>query len=605
MKKSFQYCNYQQASPGKASVKLVVLFLINSLYVFAQTDTVFVQSDILPGEGNLNTAVKTVTDAGKLSNTVFMLEPFGYYVLIDSILVPAGEHLTIAAPEPGLAQETAPPQILCSSKYDGWTKNLNYLFVCEGDLTLKNIWLLYATTSGRQIQACIVFQDNPNNLQKHKCDFDGVLIDYSSIPSLGGGSVTVACKNFTATFTNCYWKNCTDAHFRYYGRAVSFPFNTKGYHIDSLSFENCTFANIGYVLMQESDEYADYVKFNHCTFLNVVMYSLESGWWYNLSLTNSIFVNAFMYGYIPILEGAQPNGATIRIDSISTFDFEVPFKEQDRRILFSNSSYFIEKWLSNWMSNNPYSKQMIKYHSEDQIPLPQPMLNQSTINFFDAEENGEKIFPFMNKKDLYDSTDPGFILPPTDTNQIKSFLYHKWNDGVDTLWAWKSQNSLNRLWPLEENLAFTNTKLLKAGMGGFPLGDLFHWFPEKYSEWEAQKELENKRITCWLDNGIDTVFTNISTQSADKILSGFALNQNYPNPFNPTTNISFSVLAQGYVSLKVYNLLGKEVAVLFEGIKQVGNYTVTFVANQFPSGVYFCRMKANNFISTKKLILIK
>ena len=212
-----------------------------------------------------------IVDAGKLSNTVFMLEPFGYYVLTDSILVPAGEHLTIAAPEPGLTQETAPPQILCSSKYDGWTKNLNYLFVCEGDLTLKNIWLLYATTSGRQIQACIVFRDNPNNLQKHKCNFDDVIIDYSSIPSLGGGAVTVACKNFTATFTNCYWKNCTDAHFRYYGRAVSFPFNTKGYHIDSLSFENCTFANIGYVLMQESDEYADYVKFNHCTFLNVVI----------------------------------------------------------------------------------------------------------------------------------------------------------------------------------------------------------------------------------------------------------------------------------------------------------------------------------------------
>ena len=51
--------------------------------------------------------------------------------------------------------------------------------------------------------------------------------------------------------------------------------------------------------MQEGAEYADYVKFNHCTFLNMVMYTLESGWWHWLSVTNSIFVNPYMFGYIP------------------------------------------------------------------------------------------------------------------------------------------------------------------------------------------------------------------------------------------------------------------------------------------------------------------
>ncbi|HEX9933809.1 MAG TPA: T9SS type A sorting domain-containing protein [bacterium] len=85
----------------------------------------------------------------------------------------------------------------------------------------------------------------------------------------------------------------------------------------------------------------------------------------------------------------------------------------------------------------------------------------------------------------------------------------------------------------------------------------------------------------------------------------YALGQNYPNPFNPTTRIQYSVPKSGVVSLKVYNLLGQEVATLFEGVRHAGDYIVLFDGRSIPSGVYLVRLKAGHFSETKKMILIK
>jgi len=88
-----------------------------------------------------------------------------------------------------------------------------------------------------------------------------------------------------------------------------------------------------------------------------------------------------------------------------------------------------------------------------------------------------------------------------------------------------------------------------------------------------------------------------------------ALNQNYPNPFNPTTKIEYSLEKATQVSLKIYNLLGIEVATLVNGRQEAGSYTVPFNANtgtlSLSSGVYFYRLETGSFVSTKKLILMK
>jgi PKD repeat protein len=85
----------------------------------------------------------------------------------------------------------------------------------------------------------------------------------------------------------------------------------------------------------------------------------------------------------------------------------------------------------------------------------------------------------------------------------------------------------------------------------------------------------------------------------------FSLSQNYPNPFNPTTSITYQVPEASLVSLKVYDLIGREVAVLVNEIKQAGTYQVSFSSENFASGVYFYKMNAGDFSSVRKMNLLK
>jgi endo-1,4-beta-xylanase len=87
--------------------------------------------------------------------------------------------------------------------------------------------------------------------------------------------------------------------------------------------------------------------------------------------------------------------------------------------------------------------------------------------------------------------------------------------------------------------------------------------------------------------------------------SKYALEQNYPNPFNPTTNIRYSITKTSPVTLKIYDILGRQVQTLVNTVQTPGQYTVTFSAQNLASGVYFYRLDAGSFSETKKLMLLK
>ena len=93
--------------------------------------------------------------------------------------------------------------------------------------------------------------------------------------------------------------------------------------------------------------------------------------------------------------------------------------------------------------------------------------------------------------------------------------------------------------------------------------------------------------------------------SSEQISKRFALEQNYPNPFNPTTTIVYSIPENAFVTMKVYDILGKEITTLINERKSAGNYSINFNASNLPSGVYFYRMQAESFVSTKKFVLLK
>jgi len=94
------------------------------------------------------------------------------------------------------------------------------------------------------------------------------------------------------------------------------------------------------------------------------------------------------------------------------------------------------------------------------------------------------------------------------------------------------------------------------------------------------------------------------------IPAGFALSPNYPNPFNPTTRIAYSIPTAQFVSLKVYDLLGRHIRVLISGDVRAGSHTVSWNGTDdggraVPSGVYIYRLTTQNFVSTKKMIVVR
>jgi hypothetical protein len=112
------------------------------------------------------------------------------------------------------------------------------------------------------------------------------------------------------------------------------------------------------------------------------------------------------------------------------------------------------------------------------------------------------------------------------------------------------------------------------------------------------------RVTNMSVTEVVTTTTSVAEKPMG-VVSTFTLAQNYPNPFNPSTNISYTVGSHQFVSLQVYDVLGRKVATLVNEAKDAGTYSVRFDASSLPSGVYLYRLQAGNFSETKKLLLMK
>ncbi len=99
--------------------------------------------------------------------------------------------------------------------------------------------------------------------------------------------------------------------------------------------------------------------------------------------------------------------------------------------------------------------------------------------------------------------------------------------------------------------------------------------------------------------------TVVSVGRADQISDIYSLLPNYPNPFNPTTTINYQLQKGGSVSLKVYDMRGREVATLVNGEKEAGYYSAMLDGSKLSSGTYIYRLQTGSFTETKKLVLLK
>ena len=99
--------------------------------------------------------------------------------------------------------------------------------------------------------------------------------------------------------------------------------------------------------------------------------------------------------------------------------------------------------------------------------------------------------------------------------------------------------------------------------------------------------------------------TGVGSSRLGERPTAFRLHQNYPNPFNPRTTISYDVPLAVHVSVKVYDVFGREVATLVDDVQEPGTHSVDWDATNMASGVYFYKLQAGDFIATKKLTILK
>lgn len=131
----------------------------------------------------------------------------------------------------------------------------------------------------------------------------------------------------------------------------------------------------------------------------------------------------------------------------------------------------------------------------------------------------------------------------------------------------------------------TADPIYTAATGGYPVGDL-NWFPARYAAWKTDPV-----------SGVETLGGVLPEE--------FSLEQNYPNPFNPSTTIRFDIPNASPVRLSVFDVLGREVAVLVNEQIAAGVHEVSFDAKQFASGMYVYRLQAGNFVQTRKMLFLK
>ncbi len=102
---------------------------------------------------------------------------------------------------------------------------------------------------------------------------------------------------------------------------------------------------------------------------------------------------------------------------------------------------------------------------------------------------------------------------------------------------------------------------------------------------------------------INIYSTNVY-ESATELIK-YSLSQNYPNPFNPSTTISYQIPQRGFITLKVYDVLGNEIETLISEEKPAGIYEIEFDGANLPSGIYFYRMRAGSLVESKKMVFLK
>jgi hypothetical protein len=468
----------------------------------------------------------------------------------------------------------------------------NTFYISSGkDLLVKNLDIEIASTSGSLGWTGFGTNDSLARLEVNNC-----IIEHNQWTCISPH------KTSEVIFLNDYFVNLDGHTCRRNGGVVD---NQNG--IDSLIVENCTHINTqGTLYKFRIGILANKVIFNHNDFVNCSgSVFFNCGDYPNFSVTNNIFVNVDLQPFAPVLFGIDTG--EIDEDSLAMGLVNIYV---DTTFTKGGGSFYVDKNLTYWdptFNDVVTTSNAAKYNGATNWETQMITMNSRTKKLFaDKTKN-----PYLTQGTWFENVKPSFkntdVLYTTQLAIIKEYS----TKCVDTTFSgslpsWRQASNAEKDyfcyadWPIPVDLSYTDANLLTGGLNGFPVGDL-NWFPTQNTLWKAQESTELAQIAKVLATG------KIST-AVEKTTGGpqqFQLHQNYPNPFNPTTVISYSLPKAGYVSLKVYNMLGQEVATLVNAYKTAQTYNVEFDASKFASGVYIYTIRYNNQSLTHKMVLMK
>jgi len=415
-------------------------------------------------------------------------------------------------------------------------------FAPKGNLTISNLYIV-GKDDNQTAPALVtdVIRPTAGGLR--------IVIDSCHLDQDGSSAIRLDNANNRVFITNSIFSNMGDQN-SLNGRIL----DTRGTNQDTLVIENCIIYNITEKLVRTGTEgatgFMGYYRVNQNTIVNCINNTLfnfgkvKTGFY-----TNNLVVNSACIG-----DTSTPGGMLMAD----------PRTDTPQSLTISNNNWYIDTAITNMYKT---------------IKPPFALFTPRRRNLMDSTVTRISAATRSKNDTIAVAFVTGLTVPTATVLSMHDTSKTQTNNQKTNLPAAPGSIEFNQT-HYALNLTYpTTSPLYTAGTKG-------------------------QRIGSWLDwkavvNGIG------DDGQAGGIPSRYSLNQNYPNPFNPSTAISYQLSANSRVSLKVFDLLGREIATLVNGTFSAGSHTVQWDASSQPSGVYMYRLEVNGVSMTKKMVLTK
>ncbi len=624
--------------------------------VAAPGDTTYIPGGTLSGGENAGSLEATInadtlsTGARKNPNRVYALNQGQYYFQLAPIYCynPTGTLTICGVPN---AAGTTKPVILMAPVPPATTMGTNTVYgsiKCEGihyqaQMVTGNFnsELFYCGTANQRAQSLVI-----NN-----CLFEFSNIDLFDCTNESGA---IGGWPYGAKFkiTNSYFRNMFFSG-QWWGSRV---FQCK-HPTDTVWVENCTITTGGLTFLQQN-QLTDFMYINHNTIVNNKKYWLLSPYRREMFITNNIFINQNWVGEDTNVtnSGQDPDKLFMSTVNVDTNNATNGLVVQGKYYVGDSSHYSpllalnkLKVYVSDNINyydplliNGYYNSTKYKNATLGTLPsslnwagagsgpwkignTPGQWINSRTQAFFTAYGPGNG--GFIEKRTS--TADPGTVTKGIfDASVVDSMAVwnqNQWGDSrfpntpaiTKTKYIYgdydpttlpgivggvKSDNmtsgkaGITKFTDLTEN--FSQSANLSV-IDGLPIGALI-WDDAKLAAYNSAAVFALVKSKYLAEGGLTDV-----PERTSGIPGSFSLAQNYPNPFNPSTLIEFTLPNTANVDLKVFNVLGQEVATLAHGVFAAGKYSTSFVAKDLASGVYIYRLTAGSNVDTRKMMLMK